>query len=372
MEFNWKLFAGVATMTGTIVGAGFLGIPYVVAKSGFVIGLLQIIAIGLVLLVAKLYLGEILLRTEKTHQLPGLAKIYLGEKGYKIMFFSLLFGIYSALVAYLIGEGQSLSFLFTGSLDYSIYFAFGFWLILTVFVSKGIRALKKGESAGLIFVLVILTLIFVLFSSKIKTENIMTYDLSNAFLPVGVVMFALLGFSALPEVLRVLKRNEFLMKKAVIIGAIIPIIIYSLFTFVVVGFAGEATPEIATFALGRVVVLLGIFTMFTAFFAISMAMRDIYRFDLNYSALKSWFLACFIPLILFLVIYLFDLASFVQIMGVGGAVTGSLTGILILLMVRKARKIGKRKPEYKVRLPPWVIWLLILFLIAGSIFELAF
>ena len=120
MAWNWKLFAAVATMTGGIVGAGFLGIPYVVAKSGFLIGFLEIIFLGIVLLVAKLCLGEILLRTEKTHQLPGLAKLYLGRWGYRLMFFSMLFGIYSALVAYLIGEGESLSYIFTGTILWRI------------------------------------------------------------------------------------------------------------------------------------------------------------------------------------------------------------------------------------------------------------
>jgi len=372
LNFNWKLFAAVATMTGTIVGAGFLGIPYVVAKSGFFIGIIQIIIIGMVLMIAKLYLGEILLRTKKIHQLPGLAKIYLGKIGYSMMFFSMLFGVYSALIAYLIGEGESLSYIFTGNVSYAIYFAVGFWFILSFFVYKGLKALKKGESMGIIFVLIILFFILVYFLNKVNVDNLLTYNLSYAFLPVGVIMFALLGFSAIPEVLMELKKNEKLMKKAIMLGCILPVVIYCLFTFIVVGFAGDATPEIATFALGKVFILLGVFTMFTAFFALSMAVRDMYRFDLGYNKFSSWLLACFVPLILFLVIYLFNLISFTQILGVGGVVSGGISGILVLLMVRKARKFGKRKPEYKVKLPPWVIWLLIIFLIAGLLLQLLF
>lgn len=370
-RWNWKLFTAVSTLTGTIIGAGFLGIPYVVAKSGFLIGLVEIILIGIILLICKLYLGEILLRTSKTHQLPGLAKIYLGKWGYRIMFFSMFFGIYSALIAYLIGEGESLSYFFTSSLNYAIYFALGFWFLLSIFIYEGIRALKKGETIGIIFVFSILFLILILFSSKIKTESFLTYNLENAFLPVGVIMFALLGFSALPEVLRELKRNEKLMKKTILIGTTLPIIVYCLFTAVVVG-AFTDIPEIATFALGKMFVLLGIFTMFTAFFALSMAMRDIYRFDLNYSKFKSWFLSCFVSLVLFLVVYLFKLFSFIEILSIGGVVCGGINGILILLMVKKARKLGKRKPEYKVKLPSWLIFILILFLIVGLLLEVLF
>lgn len=372
MKFNWKLFAAVATMSGMIVGAGFLGIPYVVAKSGFVIGLIQIILVGFIILVMKLYLGEVMLRTKETHQLPGLARLYLGQRGYKIMFSSMVISVYLSLVAYLMGEGDSLSYLFFGSARYSLYFALGFWIILSFFVYRGIRALKKGESFGLILVSVIVLLILVLFSSKIKFENLITYNFNNAFIPFGVILFAFLGFSAIPEIMRELRRNEKLMKKTILIGASVPIIMYTIFTFIVVGFKGIETPEIATFALGKVFVLLGIFTMYTAFFAVSMALRDVYRFDVGYSKFKSWFLACFFPLVLYILVHFFKLASFVEIIGFTGAVFGTLDGILILLMVKRARKLGKRKPEYTVKLPSWVIWALILILLVGLGFQLLF
>lgn len=372
MNWNWKLFAAVATMTGMIVGAGFLGMPYVVARSGFVIGLIQIILVGFIILVMKLYLGEILLRTKETHQLPGLARLYLGRWGYRIMLFSMIFAVYLSLTAYLMGQGQSLSHLFFGNANYALYFSLAFWFILSFLVYKGLRALKKGESLGLILVSFIMILILILFSSKIKIENLATSNINNAFLPFGVILFALLGFSAIPEVMRELRRNEKLMKKTILIGASLPIIMYTIFTFIVVGFAGSSTPEIATFALGKTFVLLGVLTIYTAFFAVSMAVRDLYRFDLGYSKSKAWFLACFVPLIIYLVVYFFELANFVELIGFTGAVFGTLNGILILLMVKRARKLGKRKPEYTVKLPSWIIWALILFLFAGLVFQLIF
>ena len=372
MSFNWKLFAGIATMTGMIIGAGFLGMPYVIAQSGFLIGLIQIILIGFIILVMKLYLGEVLLRTEKTHQLPGLAKIYLGKTGGKIMFYSMLLGIYLSSTAYLLSQGESLSYLFFGNYNYSLHFALGFWTLISYFVYQGIRALKKGETIGLILVLTIIFLILILFSGKIQTNNLLTYHTQKAFLPVGVIMFAFLGFSAIPEALRVLRRKEQLMKKAIIIAATNPIILYALFTLVVIGVNGTSTPEIATIALGKPFILLGILTIFTAYFGLTMALRDIYRFDLGYKKSKAWFLACFIPLILYLNVHFFKLAGFIEIIGFTGAIFGTINGVMVLLMVRKARKTGKRKPEYTLKLPPWIIWTLITTLILGLGFQLLF
>ena len=117
MDNKRKLFSTAFTLTGTIIGAGILGLPYVFVKSGFFIGLFWILFLGLLLLFVSLSMGEITLRTKSIHQLPGYARKYLGNFGGKIMFVAIIFGIYSALLAYLIGEGQSLSKLFTGSLE---------------------------------------------------------------------------------------------------------------------------------------------------------------------------------------------------------------------------------------------------------------
>ena len=41
-----KFFTAVATLVGATIGAGVLGIPFVVAKAGMAVGLLNIIIIG--------------------------------------------------------------------------------------------------------------------------------------------------------------------------------------------------------------------------------------------------------------------------------------------------------------------------------------
>jgi len=51
-----------ATLIGTTIGAGILGIPYVIAQSGFLIGLFYILFLGLVMLTLNLYIGEVVLQ----------------------------------------------------------------------------------------------------------------------------------------------------------------------------------------------------------------------------------------------------------------------------------------------------------------------
>ena len=51
-------FEGTALLIGTIVGAGILGIPFVVAKVGLTIGLAYIVGIGILFLLLNLMMGE--------------------------------------------------------------------------------------------------------------------------------------------------------------------------------------------------------------------------------------------------------------------------------------------------------------------------
>ena len=67
----------VATLVGGTIGAGILGIPYVVAKSGLLTGIVDIILIGAAILVVNLYMGKIVLRTKMTPAMVGMLRACL-------------------------------------------------------------------------------------------------------------------------------------------------------------------------------------------------------------------------------------------------------------------------------------------------------
>ena len=364
-----KFFPALAILVGTTIGAGYLGIPYVVSKSGFLPGLAYLIFVALFILIIELYLGEISLRTRGNHQLTGYAERYIGRKGKILMFFAMIFGIYSALIAYLIGEGKSLSYVFLGNESYAFAFSILFWLIMAGLTYIGLKALKKYEKIGMILVFSTLVLIAVFFSKGIRIENLSYINPENLFLPFGIILFSFLAFSAMPEVERVLLGQEKFMKKIIIFGVTIPFVMYFIFTILVVGNFGVHVPEIATLALGRFFSVLGVLTIFTAFFALTLAIRDMFRFDFRLGRFKGWLLACLIPVILFIIDYTLHLFSFVQILSISGIVSGGLTGILILLMNKNAKKKGNRKPEYSMPINNWIIFLLSLIFILAVLAE---
>lgn len=362
----------LGVLVGTEIGAGFLGIPYVVSKSGFLVGVLYLFLIASFILLLKLCLGEVILRTDGNHQLTGYAEKYLGKWGKLLMLLAMIFGIFPALTAYLIAEGQTLSYVFTGGLVSAFYFSILFFALMACLSYIGLRALKDVDKYLMYGIIGLVILIALMFFNKVEVSNLFYFNAGNLFLPVGVILFSFLAFSALPETKRLLRGNEKAMKKTIFLGVLIPLAVYLVFTFVVVGVFGNDVSEIATLALGRFSSILALITMFASFFASSIAMRDMFRFDFKSGRLLGWVIAISVPLVLFLIIHFFNLVSFIQLLSLAGVISAGLTGVTVLLMNLQAKKIGRRRPEYNVKMNWFYAILLIVIFIAAVILELTF
>jgi len=277
----------IAMLCGTVIGAGVLGIPYVIAQAGFLVGLLSILVLGLAVLFLNLFIGEIVLRTPGNHQLPGYAEKYLGIWGKRVFMLSMIFGIYGALIAYLIGEGRSLSAIFGGE---PLLFSLGFFIIASFLVHKGIKSISKSEGflVSIVLGLVLLISLFAFFSGKFNFTNLYSeFSLINFFIPYGVILFSFVGGAAIPEMKECLIKDKTAMKKSIIIGSLIPVLAYVIFAFIVIGVTGINTTEIATVGLGEslgsfALILGNLFAavaMFTSFLTLGLAMKEIYMYD---------------------------------------------------------------------------------------------
>jgi heme/copper-type cytochrome/quinol oxidase subunit 2 len=78
-----------------------------------------------------------------------------------------------------------------------------------------------------------------------------------------------------------------------------------------------------------------------------------------------------IPLALYVLMIQFEFVGFALILGVGGVISGGLTGILILLIAKKAKSNKRNKKDPEIRVP--INWKLIIILsiifITGIILE---
>ncbi len=367
-----RLFTAASTLVGCVIGAGILGIPYVVAKAGFLTGLLNIVCLGVVFLFIYLYLGEVVLRTRGKHQLTGYAEKYTGKLGKYFMFISMIIGIYGAMIAYTLGAGEALSSIIGGDpvLSSLLFFAFLSWLIYL-----GLGAIEKSEALSIPVILFIVILIFLLALPRINQANLTEFNFSKILLPYGVVLFAYLGTAAVPEMKEELGRHKKDMKKALLIGGLIPMGVYVLFATAVVGVMGPLTQEVGALGLaailGEKMVFIGaffaLFTMATSFLALGLALKELFWYDYNLRKNTSWLLTCFVPFILFLLIKLSNSASFTKVLGITGVLAGAIAGVLVMLMALNAKKKGERKPEYSVYINKYIALALAALFIIGAL-----
>ncbi len=361
----------IAVLVGTIIGAGVLGIPYVIAQSGFLLGTLMIIFLGFAVLMINLFIGEITLRTKGTHQLTGYAEKYLGKNGKRLMTITMILGTYGALIAYIIGEGETLAAIFNGS---PFLFSLMFFAIMSFIVFIGLKMIKKIELILSLIVLTIIIIISLVSFNQINLANLATINFSKIFLPYGVILFAFLGAAAIPEMKVVLQKKKKDLKKAIIIGSLIPLIAYFIFAAITIGVTGTQTTEIATIGLGKVLgqnmVLFGnifaIFAMATSFLTLGLALKWMFHYDYNLNKTLAWALTCIIPLTAFLL----GIKSFIKTIGITGAIAGGLEGLLIIGMFMKARRKGDRKPEYQLKRNLFIAILLGLVFIGGIIYTI--
>jgi len=367
-------YKAIATLTGCVIGAGIFGIPYVVVRSGFWTGMLVLVVLGLATLLVNLLTGEVSLRSNKCMQLPGYAEKYLGKKGKYLMAASMVIGVYGAMIAYTIGVSQSLMVIFGGS---QWFWALIFYVIMSILLYGSLRTLETSEiwfeSIMLVAFVIILTL---LFSSKLFSPNqFIGFTWDKILFPYGVILFAFVGTMAIPEIREETKKCKKLTKRVIIIGSLIPLIVYVLFTTAVIGVTGGNTTEIASIGLatvfggfGYIVLhLFAILAMASSFIALGYALKESYRIDFKLPHSEAWMLTVAFPVVLIMI----GARSFVGTLEIAGAFAGGIAGITVVMMHAKAKNKSERKPEYTIKINWFIYGALILLFLIGIVYQLS-
>ena len=372
-----RLFGAVALLIGTIIGAGIFGIPYVISRAGFFPGIIYLICLGIFALLVTLSYGEVVLRTKSEHQMTGYAEKYLGKTGKKILTVTLIFSIYGALLAYMIGVGDFLNTIFSDLIGGAPFlYSIIFFLFGALAIYAGLKTIASTERVILIVVVLVVLAIFAFGVMRIDIGNYLNINPALLFLPYGVILFAFTGATAVVDMRRYLRGEEKSLKKGIILGHLIPFIIYLIFVVLVVGVSGANTSQEAIRGLGpflgsKILILgsiLGILAMSTSFMNLGLVLREILQIDYKMTKISAWLTAISVPFFIFLL----GLTDFIKVIGIAGSVVGGVDGIIILIMNRRAKKMGDRQPEYSLNIPKTVYYLLFLVFGLGILYEVYF
>ncbi len=363
-----QFFYPVTTLMGTIIGAGLFSLPYIASRVGTSLMLVYFLIIGALALVVHLLFAYVVIRTPDQKRFTGFARTYLGPWGEKTAAISLILGVYGSLLVYVILGGEFLKNMLEPIIGGSAFFyTLVFFLIGALFIYRGLKAIGRFEFWAVIVFSAILLFILIrsLFSVKLVNLSVPA-NFKLFFLPYGPLLFSLWGTSIIPELEAMLVDQKQLLKKVVVLGVILSLIISILFTFFVLGVSGSSTSESAFLGLGQALgqnilylsAIFGFLVIITSFIASGLVLRSIFEYDLKLKKGLAWALTCFVPLLLFIL----GFQSFIRVVSFVGGIFLGIDGILILLMYQSIKTAKYRLLTYP----------LMLIFILGIIYEIIY
>jgi tyrosine-specific transport protein len=346
-----RFWYGVATLVGSTIGIGMYGIPYVFAQASFGVGLLWLVVIASIVLLWNLAYGEIVLRTHARHQFIGYVDTYLGSGLRRLAAVNFWISVYGSLVGTIIVSGTFLDTILGSVLPFSSFFYSSLFVMIgALFILSGLRMVARVDFFVMCIAIAVVWGIGVFAGPFVESTHYTFHFGSTWFLPFGVLLFATNGIFGVPLMRELMVGQERNLKKAITFGTIIPVILYGIFAFVVVGVSGLRTSQEAFAGLagfvGPMVLIVGsafgFLTSSTIFLNMSTAFRQSLHEDFKLKSYWSFILVILLPYLLFAL----GIRDFISVIGLVGGVGIAIDMMLIFLTYIQARKHGTRKPEF--------------------------
>jgi amino acid permease len=363
-------------MIGGIIGAGVFGLPYAFSKSGVAIGLLELLVIGAFLLVLQLMFAEVAIQTPGKHRLTGYIDHYLGRAWKWVGIVAMSFGIWGAMLAYMVIGGDFLSTLFSSTNGGgSVVFSFLIAILTGFMIYGGLRRASRVETVVVCALLFLFVFIIFACLPHLRFENFISLDATKAFLPYGVVLFALTGLGIVPEMKDVLGvKHKHLLAPSIVLGMSLIIILYVFFSLSIAGVTGAQTTQTAFDGLipylgngfGAITSILGALTIISIYSILGVELMNTFKFDFRISHLVAWLMVVLVPVALFA----FGVREFIGIIGFVGAVFNGVLGILVALCYFKMRRSPVCVTSHCINFPAPLTWVLVAIFGVGIIAEI--
>lgn len=258
---NSKLLGAILLIASTTIGAGTLALPVMTASFGFLWAAILFVTIWAILTYCAYLMVEINLWLPEKTNLVSMAKVCLGQGGqiatwilYMLLFYAILATYFSALSSITVDLVQ----------DYFHVHWFygptiiGYVLSLGFVVYLGINLLDKLNRVLFGCLMLSLVMVSVGVFPAIDAHRILHLDISRSY-SVLVLVVAAFGYQYIIPVLRDFLDSDLQqLRKAILIGSIIPLVVYlfweleiilslPLATITTISLLPNPTPALATY-----------------------------------------------------------------------------------------------------------------------------
>lgn len=357
-----------------------LGMPVVTREAGFFPSVFIFILSWAFMTTSALVLLEVSLWFPTETNIAEMTRTYLGKSSEWITFGLMIFLMYALMTAYSSASGTLINEFSNGSISAS-YGSILFGLILIGLLVIGTKALdwfNRLFMGGLVLSYIALVIVGV---PGIEKNNLLhqNWNMSFIALPIAIVSF---GFQNLiPSLVNYLNRDLIKIRKSIIIGSLIPLIIYLIWEAIILGLIdqniiGLEGVQMATTLLERstngersVLFFAQAFAFFaitTSFFANALSIQDFLSDQMKGSLTglsryrKRFMVACltvFPPLFF----AYFNPNIFLNALSVAGGFAATiLFGLIPALICMRGRQTEKGK-HWKVSGGKGLLWVLTVF-----------
>jgi tyrosine-specific transport protein len=238
MKTFFKVISGSFLIAGTTVGAGMLGIPLITSTSGFLPSVVTTILVWAFMLCTGLLYLEVTLWLPEGGNILTMSRKFLGRKGqffsggmFAFLYYALMIAYFAAGAPLLAGIMESVFGLAFSTVWSYIFFGLVFGIII------GIGPKMIDRTNIILTVGLVISLIWLLSVSAgaIDEKRLIPAVWSQA--PFAApILFSAFGFhNVVPPLTSYLKRNVKVLRLAILVGTLIPLIIYILWQWVIIG-----------------------------------------------------------------------------------------------------------------------------------------
>ncbi|KAA8679654.1 aromatic amino acid transporter [Vibrio gigantis] len=235
-----KVFGSTLIIAGTTIGAGMLALPLASAGIGFSTSLFLMLGLWALMAFTALLMVELHQFAESDATLHTLAHTILGTKGKWIASFAVMFLFYALCAAYIAGGGaqfnQRISDIAGIELNGQVTTLL-FTLLVAAVVTIGTHSVDKVNRVLFGLKLIAMVLVLSFLAPNITSQYLMSMPLQQGLIVAAIpVVFTSFGFhGSIPSIVRYLDGDVRSLRKVMIIGSALPLVIYIFWQSVTLG-----------------------------------------------------------------------------------------------------------------------------------------
>lgn len=373
---------GAAIVNGYGIGAGILAMPYLANKVGIWLAILILVLSYGFIYVLQLMIADLTIKTGKGSQMLDIFKKYIikgkARKVISVIIFVFVFIVLtSSLCAYVTGAADVLA----SNIPQvpAIAWKVIFYVFAGALALFGLKILGYAEQFATLAIFISVGALIVGSILNIKNPlNMMPDSVMTVFSFFGIAMFALNAFFCIPQVADGLQGDKKKIKQSIALGMSFNMVIIIFVTiFAILSSVGLNGQDVCTNAwaagIGDWAKVVGaIFTilaMFSTYWSVSFALRDIIKNSLNIDIKLCWLIATLPSLCLSMI----PMAHFTTFIDIASASIALLIGGFIIPSFHIARKQNNNQTilgKFGCLATEIVVGIAMLMMVGGSIMNI--